>query len=82
MQSRSTTDAARKGEASSEPFDQVELENAKPHGMLMRLPTVCISRHNGCPLVRAPRTDDGRHVAAGLLAHGSGAFVRLPDFGR
>ena len=31
------------------------------------------------PLFRAPRTGDGRHALAGLLAHGSNALARLPD---
>ncbi len=31
------------------------------------------SRHDGCPLLRAPRTEDGRLVPAGLLARGSSA---------
>lgn len=35
-------------------------------------------RHYGCPLFRAPRTDDGRHAMAGLLARGSSAPIRLP----
>ena len=43
--------------------------------LLMRRPSrFHISRHNGCPLFRAPRTDDGRHVKAGLLAHSSNAL--------
>lgn len=38
-----------------------------------------ISRHNGCPLHRAPRTEDGRHAPAGLLALGSDVFSNLPS---
>ena len=35
-----------------------------------------ISRHYGSTLYRTPRTEDGRHVMAGLLAHGSSALLR------
>src|SRR5271169_5610485 len=35
-----------------------------------------ISRHYGSTLYRTPRTEDGRHVPAGLLAHGSSALLR------
>ena len=35
-----------------------------------------ISRHYGCPFDRTPRTEDGRHVPAGLLACGSNAFLQ------
>ena len=35
-----------------------------------------ISRHYGCPFCRTPRTEDGRHALAGLLACGSNASLR------
>ena len=38
-----------------------------------------ISRHYGCPFCRTPRTEDGRHVLAGLLARGSNASSDLPN---
>jgi len=38
-----------------------------------------ISRHNGWPLHRAPRTEDGRHALAGLLALGSNVRFHLPS---
>lgn len=37
------------------------------------------SRRYGFPLCRAPRTEDGQLVPAGLLTHGSGVFSDLPD---
>lgn len=38
-----------------------------------------ISRHYGLPFLRASRTEDGRLVPAGLLAHGSDASLDLPS---
>ena len=37
------------------------------------------SRRYGSPLYRAPRTEDGQLVPAGLLTRGSGALSGLPD---
>ncbi len=37
------------------------------------------SRRYGFPLYRAPRTEDGQLVSAGLLTCGSGVFSDLPD---
>ena len=42
-------------------------------------PRLLISRHYGCPLHRAPRTEDGRLARAGLLARGSIVSSHLPD---
>lgn len=42
------------------------------------LPVARSRRHDGSPLLRALRTSDGRHVPAGLLAHGSSAPASLP----
>jgi hypothetical protein len=37
------------------------------------------SRRYGSPLCRAPRTEDGQLVPAGLLTCGSGVFSDLPE---
>jgi len=37
------------------------------------------SRRYGSPFHRAPRTEDGQLVPAGLLTRGSGAFSDLPE---
>ncbi|CEJ86282.1 hypothetical protein HYPGJ_30358 [Hyphomicrobium sp. GJ21] len=39
-----------------------------------------ISRHSGIPFLQASRTEDGRLVSAGLLAHGSNVCLLPSQF--
>lgn len=50
---------------------RASLESWNADARTWQLPRLDRSRHNGGPLLRAPRTEDGRPVSAGLLAHGS-----------
>lgn len=66
---------ARRPSTDHEMESTADMPDAAPHRLH-------ISRRYGSTLHRAPRTEDGRLVPAGLLARGSSAFSGLPTVPR